>query len=312
MHARLLRWNLSLILFIRINPDTMIRSMTGFGSAKAEYLDKTISVEIRSVNSKFFDLMLRLPSLYKEKEFELRSDFSRMIERGKVEVSIQLDSQEPSRKTSINKILVKEYYSELKALEKELGLSPADYIPVILGLPEVLSSEKPLLNDAEWEIVKGIIGKALESFHAYRFQEGAALQRDMTDRIRSILGGLVELEKFESGRIELVRKRLESGLEEFIQAQNIDRNRLEQELIFYIEKFDVSEEKVRLNSHAEFFMRTIGEATSNGKKLGFIAQEIGREINTIGSKANDANMQKIVVAMKDELEKIKEQVLNIL
>lgn len=290
----------------------MIRSMTGFGSATASYRHKTITVEIKSVNSKFFDLTLRLPGLYKEKEYELRADLARQLERGKVEFSIQLESSEAPKKTSINAALVKAYYDELRPVHQELNMPETDFLRIILGLPDVLNTEKPVIEEDEWLAVKDIINKAIHAFNEFRMAEGASLRTDLEQRLQAIENGLTELEKHEPGRIETVRKRMQGSLEEFIQAQNIDRNRLEQELIFYIEKFDVTEEKVRLRTHCNYFKETLGEKSSNGKKLSFIGQEIGREINTIGSKANDADMQKVVVNMKDDLEKIKEQVMNIL
>ena len=290
----------------------MIRSMTGFGNATAEYKQKVISVEIRSVNSKFFDLLLKLPQAYKEKEMELRTELARIIERGKVEVVFNVESQEVVRKSSIDKVLAKAYYTELKNLDTELKNETTNYLQLILTFPDVLVSEKLVLSEEEWSAATQALSLALKSFQQFRINEGKALEKDMKQRIASISRGLKQLEEFEKPRIENVRQRLKSGLEEFIQANNIDRNRLEQELIFYIEKFDISEEKVRLNSHCDYFLETIKEEASPGKKLSFIGQELGREINTIGSKANDANMQKHVVMMKDELEKIKEQVLNIL
>ncbi len=290
----------------------MIRSMTGFGTAAIEFQNKTISVEIKSVNSKFMDLLLRLPSQYKEKEMEVRSDLSRLIERGKTEVSITVDSQESVKKTTINHQLVKAYYEELSKIDNELGLKTPNFLQIILPLPEVMSMERSSLNEDEWKAASAVIIMAEEAFQNFRKEEGKALARDLEARINAIRVGLKEIETYEAGRIEIVRKRLQSNLEEFIQLNNIDRNRFEQELIFYIEKFDISEEKVRLTSHCDYFIKTMKTDPSAGKKLSFIAQEIGREINTIGSKANDADMQKAVVVIKDELEKIKEQVLNIL
>ncbi|HNP47325.1 MAG TPA: YicC family protein [Bacteroidia bacterium] len=290
----------------------MIRSMTGFGSASIEHRNKTITVEIKSVNSKFFDLTLRLPSLYREKEFEIRADLNRQIERGKVECSINVESQEAPKKSSINAALVKAYYEELKTISDDLKLPPANFMKIIIGMPDVLNTEKNILDEEEWSAVKTAIDKAVAAFQEFRKMEGKSLSVDLEERIRAIESGLKELEPFEAGRIELVRKRLQMNLEEFIQVNNIDRNRFEQELIFYIEKYDISEEKVRLKSHLNYFLKTMNDDASGGKKLSFIGQEIGREVNTIGSKANDANMQKAVVGMKDELERIKEQVLNIL
>ncbi len=290
----------------------MIRSMTGFGTAAIDFQNKTISVEIKSVNSKFMDLNLRLPSAYKEKEMELRTELSRSIERGKCEVTFSIESQEGAKKTIINRPLAKAYFEELKMLDAELGISTPNYLQIILPLPDVMMNDKTVLSDEEWQAVNKTMKLASDAFQKFRMNEGAALQKDIELRLKGILDGLVEIEKFESGRLEVVRKRLQSNLEEFIQINNIDRNRFEQELIFYIEKYDISEEKVRLKSHCDYFVQTMKDDPSAGKKLSFIAQEIGREINTIGSKANDADMQKSVVIIKDELEKIKEQVLNVL
>ena len=290
----------------------MIRSMTGFGTSAIDFENKTITVEIKSVNSKFMDLNLRLPSAYKEKEMELRTELSRSIERGKCDVAFSIETQEAAKKTTINRPLAKAYFEELKMLDAELGISTPNFLQIILPLPDVMMNDKSVLSEAEWKAVATAMKLALDAFQKFRANEGAALQKDVEQRLKNILDGIIEIEKFEGGRIETVRKRLQSNLEEFIQLNNIDRNRFEQELIFYIEKYDISEEKVRLKSHCDYFVKTMKDDPSAGKKLSFIAQEIGREINTIGSKANDADMQKAVVIIKDELEKIKEQILNVL
>jgi uncharacterized protein (TIGR00255 family) len=258
------------------------------------------------------DLNLRLPSVYKEKEMEFRTELARFIERGKCEVSIIVDSQEAVKKTTINRQLARSYFEELKSLDAELGTTTPNYLQIILPLPDVMMNDKSVVSDEEWQAVSKVMKLASEEFQKFRKNEGKALQKDIEQRIKGITEKLSEVEKYEAGRLEIVRKRLQSNLEEFIQINNIDRNRFEQELIFYIEKYDISEEKVRLKSHCEYFIKTMNEDPSAGKKLSFIAQEIGREINTIGSKANDADMQKSVVIIKDELEKIKEQVLNVL
>jgi len=286
--------------------------MTGFGTTTSNYLNKTITVEIKSVNSKFFDLMLRLPSLYKEKEYELRADLSKAIERGKVDCSITVDSLDAIKKTTINPVLFKAYYDDLKGIQDKYNTGESDLMRIVLGLPDVMSNDKQAMSEEEWDHLKTTINSSLKAFHSFRLAEGASMQKDLEARINSISSRLTEIEKFEGGRIEQVRKRLIGSLEEFIQTQNIDRNRIEQELIFYVEKFDISEEKVRLRTHCNYFLETLKSEASNGKKLAFISQEIGREINTIGSKANDAEMQKIVVNLKDELEKIKELLLNVL
>ena len=286
--------------------------MTGFGTTTSNYLNKTITVEIKSVNSKFFDLMLRLPSLYKEKEYELRADLSKAIERGKVDCSITVDSLDAIKKTTINPVLFKAYYDDLKGIQDKYNTGESDLMRIVLGLPDVMSNDKQAMSEEEWDHLKTTINSSLKAFHSFRLAEGASMQKDLEARINSISSRLTEIEKFEGGRIEQVRKRLIGSLEEFIQTQNIDRNRIEQELIFYVEKFDISEEKVRLRTHCNYSLETLKSEASNGKKLAFISQEIGREINTIGSKANDAEMQKIVVNLKDELEKIKELLLNVL
>lgn len=290
----------------------MIRSMTGYGIAATEFLQKNISVEIKSVNSKFFDLTLRLPNAYREKEMELRTELARFIERGKAEVSFTIDTQEINKKANINKPLLKGYFEELKKIDEELKINTPNYLQIILTMPDVLISEKIILDEEEWNAAASALREAMNRFQSFRETEGDAAGKDLLERINAIEKCMDDLSKYENGRIDLVRKRLQGNLEEFIQVNNIDRNRLEQELIFYIEKFDISEEKVRLKSHCDYFVKTMKNENSGGKKLSFIAQEIGREINTIGSKANDADMQRIVVVMKDELEKIKEQVLNIL
>jgi uncharacterized protein (TIGR00255 family) len=289
----------------------MIRSMTGFGVSSVNFENKIITVEIRSVNSKFLDLNLRMPQAYREKELEIRAETGRFIERGKSEVIITVDSPE-MRKPSFNRELLRLYYNELKSINTELGTTTNDYLRILLALPEVLQAEKHSLSDEEWNSLLKCIEQSKKAFDSFRTAEGKAIEKDLRARISAIETGLKSIEEFEPGRIDIVRKRLEVSLEEFIQANNIDRNRFEQELIFYIEKFDISEEKVRLRSHCEYFIKTMEEENSSGKKLSFIAQEIGREINTIGSKANDATMQKAVVIIKDELEKIKEQILNVL
>ena len=286
--------------------------MTGFGASAVEFQQKIISVEIKSVNSKFFDLTLRLPPFYREKEIELRTDLARLIERGKTEVTFNIESQESNKKTNFNKPLVKAYFEEFKIIDSELNISTPNYLQLIMMMPDVMINEKMVLSDEEWNASVSALKLAMNAFNSFRENEGSVMEKDLRDHIKAISTGVKELSKYENTRIETVRKRLKGSLEEFIQLNNIDRNRLEQELIFYIEKFDISEEKVRLNSHCEYFLQTLKEDSSAGKKLSFIAQEIGREINTIGSKANDAEMQKNVVILKDELEKIKEQVLNIL
>ncbi|MFM7217063.1 MAG: YicC/YloC family endoribonuclease [Bacteroidota bacterium] len=291
----------------------MIRSMTGFGSAAVRIGNKTIQAEIKSVNSKFFDLSLRLPSAFKDKELELRSELNRLIERGKVECTVSIDSPGPVRRASFNVELLADYHKDLKALQKKLKIKDApDMMRMLLAMPDVMVTEKNGFDETEWEGLRKAIDEAASAFDSFRKKEGKALQKDLVNRIHSIQKAMGNLEPFEKNRIESVRKRLRQGLEDTIQKDEIDRNRFEQELIYYLEKLDITEEKVRLASHCEFFLKTMNEELSSGKKLSFIAQEIGREINTMGSKSNDADMQRIVVEMKDDLEKVKEQVLNVI
>ncbi|MFM9028888.1 MAG: YicC/YloC family endoribonuclease [Bacteroidota bacterium] len=291
----------------------MIRSMTGFGSASVQVGNKTILVEIKSVNSKFFDLNLRLPSVFRDKDLELRTELNRTIERGKVECTVVVESPDTTKRASFNMDLIDSYHKDLKALQKKLKLKDTpDMLRTLLSMPDVLVSEKQAADPAHWEALQEAMKKAVSSFNGFRKKEGKTLSKDLEERIRNIVSLKEKLTPFEKARIEAVRKRLRQSLEETMQSNEIDRNRFEQELIFYLEKLDVTEEKVRLSSHCDFFLKTMSDEESSGKKLSFIAQEIGREINTIGSKANDADMQRMVVAMKDELEKVKEQVLNII
>ena len=291
----------------------MIRSMTGFGSGSVQVGNKTIIAEIKSVNSKFFDLSLRLPSMFREKELELRTELNRSIERGKVECTVSVESPEAQRKSSFNIDLLKEYHRELRDVQKELGIEEApDMFRTLINMPDVLVTERNGMTPDEWQALQEAIRMAVKTFDEFRQKEGNTLSKDLEMRIVAIVNGMKRLAPFESVRIEQVRKKLQASLDEFINVNNIDRNRFEQELIYYLEKLDVTEEKVRLTSHCDFFLKTLKEEASSGKKLSFIAQEIGREINTMGSKSNDADMQRIVVEMKDELEKIKEQVLNVI
>lgn len=287
--------------------------MTGFGKSVTEIPGKKITVEMRSLNSKSLDLNLRLPYLYKEKELELRSELSKQIERGKLDVTVFTESTQETLPVVINKNLAKKYYQEIKALANELEADSTNFLSLVLKMPEVLKPEKETaeLDKNEWVVVKETISKAIEAFQQFRQEEGKVLQKEFETRIESIEDLLKEVVSNDSKRIKNIRSRIERNLEELFENEKIDKNRLEQELIYYIEKLDITEEKLRLKTHLEYFLKTMKEP-SGGRKLGFIAQEIGREINTIGSKANDANIQKFVVQMKDELEKIKEQLLNVL
>ncbi len=291
----------------------MIKSMTGYGKAIAETPQKKVTIEIKSLNSKQLDLNTKIPWLYKEKEPEIRNLISQKLDRGKIDISIYFDILEDEGIPVINKSIVKNYYNQLKEIALELNISIDDQIlPTIMKLPDALKTEKPELPEAEWELVKTHISESLSVLDVYRTQEGISIEADLKKRISGILESLSEIETFEPGRIEKVREKLILILKENNGTENLDKNRFEQELIFYLEKFDINEEKVRLKKNCEYFEETIRSNPPNGKILSFIAQEIGREINTIGSKANDSSIQKLVVMMKDELEKIKEQTNNIL
>ena len=289
----------------------MIRSMTGFGKALGEKADKKIIVEVRSLNSKQLDLNLRLPGIYKEKELELRADIGKELERGKVDVSISVWNEEETTPIKINKALAINYYNELKSLAKDLHEVNNHYLPLIIRMPNVMQSEKQEFDESEWKQIRSAIDKAIKELDKFRSDEGKVLEKELDNRIHIIADLLSEAEKLDGKRIETLKKRLQKNILEVVEKDKIDQNRFEQELIYYIEKLDITEEKLRLKTHCDYFLKTMKE-DSSGRKLGFITQELGREINTIGSKANDANMQKLVVQMKDELEKIKEQLLNVL
>jgi uncharacterized protein (TIGR00255 family) len=291
----------------------MIKSMTGYGKAIAETPQKKITIEIKSLNSKQLDLNTKMPWLYKEKEPEIRNLISQKLDRGKIDFSIYIDSLDEEVATVINKSAVKNYYNQFKEIAEELKIDLDDQIfTAIMKLPDTLKTEKPEMPEVEWEIVKKQIIESITMLDLYRIEEGNSILTDLTKCIGKILSFLETIGTFEGGRITKIREKLLAILEENPGKENLDKNRFEQELIFYLEKYDINEEKVRLKTHCDYFMETIKTPAPNGKILNFIAQEIGREINTIGSKANDASIQKLVVMMKDELEKIKEQTLNVL
>ncbi|KJS07050.1 MAG: hypothetical protein VR77_02210 [Flavobacteriales bacterium BRH_c54] len=290
----------------------MIKSMTGFGKSATSINQKKISIEIRSLNSKQADISIRIPAVYKEKELELRAKINQHLERGKIEFSLYVEQTTATPNYQINESLFKNYYNELKRLSDELG-EQSDLIKIVAGMPDVFQKEeKQALDESEWQTIVELTTKALQDIDAYRTDEGNTLQKEMELRINNIQQLLNKVELYEKERIITVRERITAHLEEIVNGNQIDKDRLGQELVFYIEKFDVSEEKQRLQSHLDYFMDTMNDKDSQGKKLGFISQEMGREINTLGSKANHSELQKIVVEMKDELEKIKEQILNIL
>ena len=289
----------------------MIQSMTGYGKAELNLTNANFTIEVRSLNSKQIDANVKMSSIYRDKEIGLRKLLSEKLQRGKIELSIWRESSESNAKYSLNTELIKEYFSQIEGVTSELNLNSKDIISSLLKMPEVLVKGEEKANDNEWdEIAKGI-DIAIENILQFRMEEGKKLEEDITTRINTLSRLLTEILPFGKGRIEKVKKSLADKLAE-IDTKNIDENRFEQELIYYLEKQDITEEQVRLDAHLSYFLETMKTDSPNGKKLGFIGQEIGREINTIGSKSSDAEMQKIVVQMKDELEKIKEQLLNIL
>jgi uncharacterized protein (TIGR00255 family) len=290
----------------------MIKSMTGFGKAIGEWENKKITVEIRSLNSKQLDLNVKLPTRYRSKELELRSFISKHAERGRVDVSIYLENGIEENVAVINTSLVESYIEQLKEIANKTNTQAENLLAIAMRMPDVYKQEREELNEDEWQYVMQRVEEALVAFNQYRADEGKILLKDFTERINNIVSLLKEIEKLEQLRIEQIRNRIKKNLYEFIPEEAIDKNRFEQELIYYIEKLDITEEKVRLRAHCDYFLEALKSPHAEGRKLGFIAQEIGREINTIGSKANDANIQKFVVQMKDELEKIKEQSLNVL
>ncbi len=290
----------------------MVQSMTGFGKSTSELPNKKICVEIKSLNSKQFDLNTRIPSIYREKEMEIRNNLLQNIERGKVDFSIYIENIGKNISSQINQNALENYYNQIKESAENLGIPiPSDWYTVLLRMPEVMKTEMTELDENEWEVAKKTIQDALAQFLSFRNQEGLVLQKLFEGKIANISLLLNEVEKYESERIEKIKTKIIDSLQK-LDIQNYDSNRFEQELIYYIEKLDVNEEKLRLNNHLKYFIDTMINEKSQGRKLGFITQEIGREINTLGSKSNHAEMQKIVVQMKDELEQIKEQVLNVL
>ena len=292
----------------------MIKSMTGYGLATTEYENKKINVEIRSLNSKFLELLVKLPKIYNDKENVLRTICGKQIERGKASVILVIEntSEEVTGNATLNIPLFKTYYGQLSDLAKTLNAENANIFQETLKISEVWNTKQAEVNEQEWEVINATFLKSLAAFNTFRIDEGSVLANDMSARVQLINDSILAVEKLEVARVPAIKEKIEQLLKDTVGAINIDQNRLEQELIFYAEKYDITEEKIRLRSHCDYFLSIMKEAESNGKKLGFIAQEIGREINTMGSKANDANIQKIVVGMKDELEKIKEQLLNIL
>lgn len=286
----------------------MIQSMTGFGKASLQLPTKKITVEIKSLNSKGLDVNTRMPSMYREMELGLRNLLSQRLERGKVDFSLFIEITGEETASKINGPIVKGYIAQMREIIPEAD--PTELMKMAVRMPDALKTERDDIDEAEWQHIQSVIDEALQNIINFRTDEGLALEKEFTQRIANIRALMHEAVSFDSERIDTVKTRLRTALDELEVA--VDENRFEQELIFYLEKYDVTEERVRLDNHLNYFLETLAGSEANGRKLGFITQEMGREINTMGSKSNHAEMQKCVVMMKDELEKIKEQVLNVL
>lgn len=290
----------------------MILSMTGFGQAKRTVDNQKFSLELKTLNGKATDIRLKVPSYYKDKEMIVRRDLLKGIMRGKIDANLSITSEAGDDEYGINEALYKKYYSQISQLNTELGASGQEVSSAILRIPNVISSRDEEISDKEWAIVQEIMAEAVQSLNDFRCVEGLAMHKDLTDSNNKIRQGLADVEPFEEERIERTRSRLMRNLQEFKKNEQVDQNRFEQELIYYIEKLDINEEKVRLSQHCQYFEEVVNsDKPEKGKKLAFIAQEMGREINTLGAKAQHSEMQQIVVSMKEALEKIKEQVANI-
>ena len=289
----------------------MIKSMTGYGKAECELPHKKVTVEIKSLNSKQLDVNTRISGIFREKDIEIRRTISDRLIRGKIDFILYVESLGDETNSNINSAVVKSYYSQLTVISNELGL-PADerLLQVIMGLPDAVKTEREELEESEWEQITKTIEKAIAGLDKFRKQEGQILKTDIVQNIEQITQLLDQIEPFEKERVAKVKERIYEGLKELSSTEQVNENRLEQEMIFYLEKLDVNEEKVRLRNHCSYFLQTLELDEAVGKKLGFIAQEIGREVNTLGSKANHSEMQKLVILMKDALDRIKEQSLN--
>ena len=290
----------------------MIQSMTGYGKTTVAYNGKKINVEVKSLNSKQLDMTSRIAPLYREKELEMRQILSEKLLRGKVEFNVWVEHDETAEGGLVNTELMQSYYNQLRAFADKNQLKDVDWMVTLVRMPDVFNKvDTDEVSDEEWAVVRQAVCDAVQNLIDFRTQEGAALAKKFSEKIDNIEQLLASIEPYEKGRVEKIRARITEGLKQIPDAE-YDKNRLEQELIYYIEKLDISEEKQRLTNHLQYFRQTMADAPGQGKKLGFIAQEMGREINTTGSKSNQAEMQNIVVKMKDELEQIKEQVLNVL
>ncbi|WP_353196745.1 YicC/YloC family endoribonuclease [Parapedobacter defluvii] len=291
----------------------MIKSMTGYGCGARDNHKVKYTVEIKSLNSKFLELTLRLPKAFSDKELTLRSECTRLIERGKVNITVTVEYvDQTAAAATINTELLKNYFRQLEAVANELGTDRGNLFELALNMPEVISHNEEEADEEEAALLLNAFQEAVTQLNEFRKDEGVVLKQDLSTRTQDILRLLTEVEAVETDRIPLIRDRISQYMDETVGKENVDMNRFEQELIFYIDKLDITEEKVRLRSHCNYFLQALDAADANGKKLGFISQEMGREINTLGSKANHAGIQQIVIRMKEELEKIKEQLLNVL
>jgi uncharacterized protein (TIGR00255 family) len=291
----------------------MLRSMTGYGKTEVSLSDKKVIIEIKSLNSKNLDASVKVPSIYREKELEIRQMISRELERGKIDCSIYYDLNEGVTPAFINEEIFKSYHTSLKKLADETGIQTGDQmLSAILKLPDTIKYEKLSLDENEWELNKQGLKEALNQLNEFRVQEGTSMKKDLNSWLKNIEENLRKIEPYENERVLRIRERIEKNLGDMVSKEMIDNNRLEQEMIYFLEKLDISEEKTRLANHLRYFRETMELKEASGKKLSFISQEMGREINTLGSKANDSDIQHLVVIMKDDLEKIKEQIANIL
>ena len=286
--------------------------MTGFGRAEETIGNKKFTVEFRSVNSKQLDLNVKMASIYREKEIALRNSLSKQLQRGKVELGIYYESNGEEKTLKIDHDLAKTYFNDLHSLAQSVGREDEAILPILMRMPDVMKTERASLDETEWSSVEALIKQALTNYDNFRLDEGKNLADDLSARVNTIASLLKDVEPLEEERINTIKERITKNLNEAVAKESLDTNRFEQELIYYLEKFDITEEKVRLRTHCDYFIETMNAEPGQGKKLAFITQEIGREINTLGSKANHSEMQRIVVNMKDELEKIKEQNLNVL
>ncbi len=291
----------------------MIKSMTGYGKAEKVLPNKKLYIEIRTLNSKQIDINAKIPSIYKEVEMKIRNLLAAAFERGKIDIILYYELNENVNHTKINDNIVADYYQQLNSIALNLNIKLSDnVVETLLKMPDVLKTEKDEIDEKEKNLLFEALEEATEKVNEFRKQEGKYIINDVSERISNILQLLDTIPNFEEARIQTIKERIQSNITDFMSNDNMDKNRLEQEVIYYIEKMDITEEKVRLKNHCNYFDETIQKGGSLGKKLGFISQEIGREINTIGSKANNTDIQKLVIQMKDELEKIKEQLMNVL